>query len=224
MAEKLHRYRGEKIDVSYSLKRCIHAEACVHGLPAVFDRNRRPWVLPDNGDVERVIEVVESCPTGALHYEAKDGHPPEAPPDTNVITLGIDGPLYVRGDIEIVSPDGGSLILRDTRMALCRCGASQNKPFCDDNHHSTGFTATDGIQIESKSNKDSPQGKTLKITPRVNGSLLFEGNFEIRASNGSPLDTGRRATFCRCGGSKNKPFCDGTHRENGFTTEPLSAE
>jgi CDGSH-type Zn-finger protein len=46
----------------------------------------------------------------------------------------------VRGDIEILAPDG-SVLRRDTRIALCRCGGSENKPFCDNSHRKNGFQA-----------------------------------------------------------------------------------
>ena len=49
-----------------------------------------------------------------------------------------DGPLFVRGDIT-VTDEAGAIVRHDTRMALCRCGGSANKPFCDDTHRRIGF-------------------------------------------------------------------------------------
>jgi CDGSH-type Zn-finger protein len=49
-----------------------------------------------------------------------------------------NGPLYVRGSIEVRDADG-SIFRRDTRLALCRCGQSRNKPFCDNSHRQAGF-------------------------------------------------------------------------------------
>jgi CDGSH-type Zn-finger protein len=46
----------------------------------------------------------------------------------------------VRGDIEILAPDG-TVLRRDTRLALCRCGGSEHKPFCDNSHRMNGFHA-----------------------------------------------------------------------------------
>jgi CDGSH-type Zn-finger protein len=48
------------------------------------------------------------------------------------------GPLYVRGLVQLRSADGSS-VFEDVRMALCRCGQSHNKPFCDNSHLSAGF-------------------------------------------------------------------------------------
>ncbi|MEO8299930.1 MAG: CDGSH iron-sulfur domain-containing protein, partial [Burkholderiales bacterium] len=51
---------------------------------------------------------------------------------------GVSGPLWVRGGVEIVGGNGQAYEVRN-RVALCRCGASANKPFCDGSHVSTGF-------------------------------------------------------------------------------------
>jgi uncharacterized Fe-S cluster protein YjdI len=47
------RYEGEHIEVTYDAARCLHAAECVHGMPAVFDTAKRPWIAPDAGDAER---------------------------------------------------------------------------------------------------------------------------------------------------------------------------
>jgi len=57
-------YRGTDIEVSFDGDLCIHATECVRGLPAVFDRERRPWVFADNATAEEVSAVVERCPSG----------------------------------------------------------------------------------------------------------------------------------------------------------------
>jgi uncharacterized Fe-S cluster protein YjdI len=134
----LRHYTSAAIDVSYDADRCIHAAECVRGLPAVFDTGRRPWVLPSDGSADAIAAVIERCPSGALHYTRRDGGAPESPPEQTTITPVPGGPLYVRGLIQLRSADGRS-ITKDSRAALCRCGQSQNKPFCDNSHIGTGF-------------------------------------------------------------------------------------
>ena len=56
----------------------------------------------------------------------------------------------------------------------------------------------------------------LKITPQHNGCLKLEGNLEIVSGTGRTIDRATRAFLCRCGQSKNKPFCDGSHKTVGF--------
>lgn len=130
------RYTGTQIDVYYDATRCAHVAACLRGSPAVFDTQRRPWVLPDAAAAEVVAEVVERCPTGALHYELANGQTEEA--GTPDVTLATNGPILVRGNVTIHTANGR---VSDTRVALCRCGHSGNKPFCDGEHRQIGFQA-----------------------------------------------------------------------------------
>ena len=148
MKDNLRHYTDEAIDVSYDAQRCIHAAECVRRLPAVFDTSRRPWILPSAASADAIAAVVEKCPTGALHYTRRDGGATEAPPEQTTIAPVPGGPLYVRGLIQLRSADG-SLVAEDTRMALCRCGQSENKPFCDNSHIGTDFDKADAHQDHS---------------------------------------------------------------------------
>jgi uncharacterized Fe-S cluster protein YjdI len=136
--EHLRHYATEAIDITYDARRCIHAAECVRRLPAVFDTGRRPWILPSGASADAIAAVIERCPSGALHYTRRDGGAAESPTEQTTMTPVPGGPLYVRGLIQLRSADG-SLIVEDTRVALCRCGQSQNKPFCDNSHIGTGF-------------------------------------------------------------------------------------
>jgi CDGSH-type Zn-finger protein/uncharacterized Fe-S cluster protein YjdI len=208
------RYTGEQIDVRFNLKRCIHAAECLRGLPAVFDRNKRPWINPAGGDAEAITAVVLRCPSGALHVELKDDSPGEDPPERNVITLHPNGHLLLRGNLSIQAR--GVDITQETRATLCRCGASRNKPFCDNAHKEINFQAPDERREAQIEAGDFEPGGVLLITARPNASLLVEGNFEIYSASGELIFRGTRNWLCRCGGSANKPFCDGTHRRIGF--------
>lgn len=137
MAPKIKEYEGSDIVVSYEVRRCIHAERCVHNLGKVFDPERRPWIDPDLAPADAVARTVELCPTGALTYVRRDGGPEEEARGPAVETVP-DGPLYVRGAIELRDHEG-QVYWRGTRAALCRCGASKIKPFCDNSHLDIGF-------------------------------------------------------------------------------------
>src|SRR5688572_3083942 len=138
MAEKRHVYQGEGIEISYSLKRCIHAEECVKRLAAVFDKRQRPWIQPGNASADDIAATILHCPTGALHYQRKDDGAEEIPDAEASIHLASDGPVYVRGTITLKATDG-TVLMEETRLALCRCGASKNKPFCDNSHLQIAF-------------------------------------------------------------------------------------
>jgi uncharacterized Fe-S cluster protein YjdI/CDGSH-type Zn-finger protein len=116
-----------EVTVFYDRGRCRHYAECVRGLPEVFDVTRRPWIRADLADAQAVAEVVRRCPTGALHYHLLAAEP-EAPIHPTSITPDSRGPLLVRGDLVLDTPEGP---LRETRAALCACGRTQNQPFCD---------------------------------------------------------------------------------------------
>jgi CDGSH-type Zn-finger protein/uncharacterized Fe-S cluster protein YjdI len=222
MTGKIHRYTSADIDVTYDAKRCIHAAECVRGLPAVFDTQKRPWVQPDNANADAVAEVVRRCPSGALHYERKDGGSAEAIPVRYTVTPVVNGPLYVNGNIRIQTEDN-ELVYKDTRLSLCRCGASNNKPFCDRSHLKIEFQDAGKIGVKQAKMETFAEQGLLTMIPLPNGSLRLRGNFEIRNADGQTRFRGTEALLCRCGRSGDKPFCDSTHKKIGFTDAKIEA-
>jgi CDGSH-type Zn-finger protein/ferredoxin len=217
---------------------------------------------------------------------------------TPKITAMENGPYQVLGSVPLVrktpiKSDKGEAIGWQTGKALetesayylCRCGASNNKPFCDGTHRQIGFDGTEtaatngvssrqtdypgtgivvkddrslcihaGFCVNELSNvwqmtQDStdpevraqimkmidqcPSGalayaleaggdpveidlpKEIALTP--DGALWVTGGIPVVRSDGQPCEVRNRVTLCRCGASKNKPFCDGAHEESGFT-------
>jgi uncharacterized Fe-S cluster protein YjdI/CDGSH-type Zn-finger protein len=131
-------YRGTNIEVSFDLDICIHVGECLRGLPPVFKLDRRPWLLPDEGEADAVAEVVLRCPSGALLFRRHDGGAEESHEGTRVTPIK-NGPLLVVGEIEVRRDDGTVELL--PRATLCRCGSSNHKPFCDNEHLKVGFEA-----------------------------------------------------------------------------------
>jgi CDGSH-type Zn-finger protein/uncharacterized Fe-S cluster protein YjdI len=225
---KVRHYTDERIDVSYDATRCIHAAVCVHRLPAVFDTARRPWILTSGGGADEIAAVVARCPTGALHATRLDGGPAENVPAENVIVPRPNGPLYVRGQLHLRAADV-DVTLDDVRMALCRCGQSRNKPFCDNSHRDAGFrdpgtipgaTATTPNAGAADAPDAADSHGPLSIVASTDGPLAIEGSFALRTSDGSMQHVAVKATLCRCGASNRKPFCDGSHRRIGFRSAP----
>ena len=218
MKSKLYTFDGERLTVTWDGVRCIHVEACVHGLPSVFDPERRPWIEPDRAADDEVAEVIERCPTGALHYRRHGEAAEEAVPPRNTVSVARDGPLYLRGDITIVDAEG-QVLLQDTRVALCRCGHSRNKPLCD-NSHLDGFQDAGALGHSGALLDEAPleEKDLLRVTARPNGPFVLEGPVTISAADGT-TGYGAKLALCRCGASENKPFCDGTHKAIGFATD-----
>jgi len=201
---------GQALTLVYEGKRCIHSRYCVTWGPKVFLANVvGPWIHPDAMDPERLAEIAHVCPSGAIRYRRKDGKPEEQAPQVNLIGIREGGPYAVRADLRL---DGQAAQYRAT---LCRCGASKNKPYCDGSHHDVQFAATGEPptgQAEMLAARDGP----LAIDPETDGPLRVRGNLEITSGTGRVVARVVQARLCRCGGSANKPFCDGTHARVGF--------
>jgi uncharacterized Fe-S cluster protein YjdI len=133
-------YETAQIAISWRAQRCVHSAVCLQGLPEVFDVRRRPWVLPEDAPADAIAAIVARCPSGALHVRRLDGGPDEAPDAEPTVITVPNGPLALRGDLTVTDLDG-AVLRHDTRMTLCRCGASANKPFCDASHRRIGFQA-----------------------------------------------------------------------------------
>jgi CDGSH-type Zn-finger protein/uncharacterized Fe-S cluster protein YjdI len=201
---------GEKLTLLYEGKKCIHARFCVTWGPNVFLANvKGPWIAPDGMDVERLAEIAHACPSGAIRYRRKDGKPDEAAPPVNLIAVREAGPYAVRADMLL---DGERVGFRAT---LCRCGASKNKPFCDGSHHDVKFDASGEPPTGSVDMLPVRDGE-LAIDPEVDGPLRVRGNLEITSGTGRCVARVTQTKLCRCGGSNNKPFCDGSHARVGF--------
>jgi CDGSH-type Zn-finger protein/uncharacterized Fe-S cluster protein YjdI len=218
MAAKTYEYQGNKITVQYDVKRCIHAAECASGLPRVFDTKRKPWVDPDAAEADEIAMVIMRCPTGALHFQRKDGGADEAVPKQNTIKSVANGPFYMRGDLKITNQDG-SVLAKDTRMALCRCGASQNKPFCDGSHSKIPFQDSGSLGKSMAVTEPPVEGQGLNITPLPNGPLAVRGEVTIVSDDGLSSCRGNKLFLCRCGASQNKPFCDSSHKRIGFACD-----
>lgn len=201
---------GAHLTLLYEGKKCIHSRFCVTWAPNVFLANvQGPWIHPDRMDAELVAEIAHVCPSGAIRYRRKDSRPEEGAPLVNLISVREAGPYGVRADIRL---DGHGTLYRAT---LCRCGASQNKPFCDGSHHAVEFAAS-GEPATGKTDMLPVRDGALAITPETDGPLQVRGNLEIVSGTGRVVARAGQARLCRCGGSSTKPFCDGTHARIGF--------
>lgn len=131
-------YRNDAIEVDWEPRLCIHARNCIRNLGQVFDASARPWIDVDAAEPDAIAQAILSCPSGALHFRRVDGGEQEAAQAETSVEPRRNGPLFLRGRLKIVDADG-RVIREDTRLALCRCGASENKPFCDGSHRRVGF-------------------------------------------------------------------------------------
>jgi CDGSH-type Zn-finger protein/uncharacterized Fe-S cluster protein YjdI len=206
---------GEALTLVVDMKRCIHSRHCVTGAPKTFIANvEGPWLHPDESDADLLVRIAHDCPSGAIGYRGKDSLSDETAPQVNMMRVRENGPNAIHAPL-IVSgkPDG-------FRATFCRCGQSKNKPYCDGSHHEAGFAATgepETISLDPLAVRDGP----LKVDPLKNGPLKITGNLEICAGTGRVVKRVEAAMLCRCGHSKSKPFCDGSHRAAGFEADGI---
>jgi CDGSH-type Zn-finger protein/uncharacterized Fe-S cluster protein YjdI len=205
--------RGQGATVFFEARRCIHSRHCVLDAPTVFKANTPgEWIYPDTVSVEALVAVAQICPSGAIRYERHDGGPEEAAPAVNQLRIRENGPYAVHAPILLAGRDDGF------RATLCRCGQSKNKPWCDGSHVGAGFVAS-GEPASGAVDPLSVRNGPIAVTPLRNGPLQVRGNLEICAGTGRTVARITEARLCRCGQSKNKPFCDGSHIVAGFVAE-----
>ncbi len=134
-------YVGKEITIHDNRKICSHAKECVNNLPSVFKLGSKPWIDSDGSKMQDIINTVRKCPSGALSYSI-DGIEYRDPKQQRdpILTVLKNGPYYITGGIDLIGEniefgEGAS----KEHYTLCRCGASENKPFCDGTHITINF-------------------------------------------------------------------------------------
>jgi len=137
MEEKTKSYSNKDITVYWKPLLCIHSAICTKGLPSVFDANKKPWINIDGASKDEIIEVVNKCPSGALSFSLKEGLTFEKEvPSNSEVTVSIlkDGPIIINADSKVIDANG-NIHHKKGNCALCTCGLSKEKPFCDGSHY-----------------------------------------------------------------------------------------
>jgi CDGSH-type Zn-finger protein/ferredoxin len=140
--EQIQVYEGQRITVYFNRSICAGAAECVHGLPTVFSADSSTdWIHPDNAINEKIIKTTNRCPSGALSYSVRD----EIHLDSRLIpkiTIMKNGPYLVEGiQLEgMPTPTNFST----SKYALCRCGYSKNRPYCDYSHAENSWNDEQG--------------------------------------------------------------------------------
>jgi len=145
MENKDRDYSNEDITVHWKPGKCIHVTTCYKELIEVFNPRNRPWINMKGAPTKRIIEVVKKCPTAALTYswndKSKQEELKEKEKKTKKTEVKImrDGPIVVMGDFEITGPQGQTYN-KMKMSSFCRCGSSDNMPFCDGTHRKVNFS------------------------------------------------------------------------------------
>lgn len=137
--EIVKEYSHEDLTVVWKPNMCTHSTKCWKGLIQVFNPKNRPWINMEGATNERIKNQVEACPSGALSLKSDKETKTDSSEAINAQCLE-NGPLMIKGNIKITHSDGTTEI-REKNTAFCRCGASENKPFCDGMHRKINFKA-----------------------------------------------------------------------------------
>ena len=156
------RYKNEDITVYWKPSACIHASYCYRELIEVFDPSRRPWVDMNSSTTERIIEVVNLCPTEALAWKWNDESKNESVGSDQLnhikfrrpelmnceeqeskerpvsVKIMADGPIVLKGNFTLLH-SGVKKDIQESIISICRCGISDHMPFCDGQHRKVGF-------------------------------------------------------------------------------------
>lgn len=126
---------GEAVDLMDDPSLCVGARFCDVGASA--------WSYAkhsgDPANLELAVKECGKCPSGRLTIVEKDGTRIEPKLDKGIGVVqdpinNCRGPLWVKGGIPIEDADGKQYETRN-RVTLCRCGESQNQPYCDGSHY-----------------------------------------------------------------------------------------
>ena len=145
--DRLDNYVGQQLTILDNRGTCQHSGLCTERLATVFRSREAPFVAPSGGRMDEIIRAVRDCPSGALSFaiddvEARadvDHHDTREP----TIEVSKDGPYRITGGIQLVDHEGEETLRNQgasrEHYALCRCGHSQNKPFCSGMHYYVEF-------------------------------------------------------------------------------------
>lgn len=131
-------YTNGEVTIVWQPNKCIHSALCFTGLPSVFNPRERPWAKPEGASTQEIVDQIKKCPSGALSYFMNDETNKEEAHLETVIEALPNGPLLVYGTMTLKDKNGQQTLENKT-TALCRCGQSSNKPFCDGTHAKVGF-------------------------------------------------------------------------------------
>ena len=140
-------YPGQHVTIFDNRGLCQHSGFCTDRLATVFRAGQEPFIAPSGGRMDEIIMAVRDCPSGALSFGFGDTEDRAETDWENArepaVEITRDGPYRITGGIELIDADGKPMPRNAgaslEHYALCRCGHSQNKPYCSGMHWYVGF-------------------------------------------------------------------------------------
>ena len=132
------KYSNDEMTIVWQPGKCIHSGICTKTLPNVYKPKEKPWITIENASTAELIDQVKKCPSGALSYFMNGEENKEAISMETKVEVMENGPLLVYGTLQVTDAQGNSETKNKT-TAFCRCGLSNNKPYCDGSHVKGNF-------------------------------------------------------------------------------------
>ena len=134
-------YSNGEITVFWKAELCIHSANCLLTLPKVFNNRRKPWINLPGADSKEIMKAVDTCPSRALTYLKSTTFRIQKPRKTKKqsakfarVQILKDGPALITGNFIVRDAKKKKIRLESEVVAICRCGHSLKKPFCDGSH------------------------------------------------------------------------------------------
>lgn len=142
MDDSIKKYTNGEITVLWKPNSCIHSTVCwkgAGGLKEEFNPAEKPWIKMEGASTKKIIEQIKKCPSGALSfYFNNEAETIDEIKSENIVEVLENGPLMVYGNLT-VKDKSGKEEHKNKVTAFCRCGHSNNKPYCDGTHAKMGF-------------------------------------------------------------------------------------
>ena len=131
-------YSNSETTVVWQAEKCVHSGVCLMGLSKVFSLRKKPWINMEGATSSEIETQVAKCPSGALTIKGKENLREEmlkenGSSESAQVTITRGGPIIINGKVTLNNPNG-RVWKEVTDPAFCRCGKSENYPFCDGSH------------------------------------------------------------------------------------------
>lgn len=145
--EAVREFTNGEVTVYWKSDLCIHSANCLIRLPEVFNSKKKPWINIHAANSKDIMKTVDTCPSRALTYlkstkfvTSKPRATTKMKPKFARIHVLKNGPVLVTGNFIVRDSQKKKIQIENEVVALCRCGGSKKKPFCDGTHQTIGFT------------------------------------------------------------------------------------
>ncbi|MEI7501311.1 MAG: (4Fe-4S)-binding protein, partial [Bacteroidota bacterium] len=144
--ETVKEFTNGEITVFWQPELCIHSANCLIGLPEVFNSKKKPWINVHASNSKEIMKTIDTCPSRALLYLKSPKFITSKPRSTSKkkakfarVQILKNGPALITGNFIVRDIRKKKIKIENEVAAICRCGGSKNKPFCDGSHLIIGF-------------------------------------------------------------------------------------